>query len=57
MSPRAIELHTARLLIAEARKRRLNGETSMAATMLRWAANARARAAACVQQPEQMRLL
>ena len=57
MSPRAIELHTARVLIDEARKRRLNGETRMADVMLQWAANARARAAAIAAQPLQMRVL
>jgi hypothetical protein len=43
MTAREIEIHTARVLVAEARKRR---GTRFAATLLQWAANARKRAAA-----------
>jgi hypothetical protein len=46
MTPREVELHSARVMLAEARKRRANGEHRMAATMLQWAANARRRAGA-----------
>jgi hypothetical protein len=57
MTQRQAELHTARVLIEEARKRRQNGESHMASVMLAWAQNARRRAALCVVEgPAQGRL-
>lgn len=57
MTQRQTELHTARVLIEEARKRRQNGEAHMATVMLTWAQNARRRATLCVVDgPAQGRL-
>lgn len=54
LSLREIELHTARVCLAEARARRRAGNRRMAATLLQWAANARRRASAiAASQPVQ----
>ena len=45
MSRREIEIFTARAMLREARVRRHLGQFRMAETLLRWAANARRRAA------------
>lgn len=54
MNDRAIAMHTARVHLAEARRRR--GQL-FAWTLLAWAANARRRAATAPVEPVQGRLL
>jgi hypothetical protein len=49
-SERESELHTAKVLVREARVRRLMGQTKFAGTLLQWAANARKRAASAAER-------
>lgn len=51
MTDREINLHTARVLLAEAQNRRAAGRSH--AIFLEWAGNARRRAMACVDEPVQ----
>ena len=50
---RELELHSARVYLSEAMRRRAMGQMAFSTTLLEWATNARRRAAAIDVTPEQ----